>query len=73
MVFETLQVVGFAEDARTVIRFRKKNMKLCACDSEERECGVGADVNDTMLFEILQVVGLVESFMTPTPTYIYCL
>jgi hypothetical protein len=33
-------------------------MNLCACDSEERERGVGAGVNDTTLFETLQVVGL---------------
>ena len=36
-------------------------MNLCACDSEERERGVGADANDTMLFETLQVVGLAEA------------
>jgi hypothetical protein len=33
-------------------------MNLCAYDSEERERGVGAGVNDTTLFETLQVVGL---------------
>ncbi len=37
---------------------------LCACDSEDREHGVGAGVNATMLSEIrsetLEVVGLGE-------------
>ncbi len=43
ILYETLQVVGLAEAARTAIRLRKKTMNLCACDSEERERGVGAD------------------------------
>ena len=34
---------------------------LCACDSEEREHGVGAGVNSTILSETLKVVGLAES------------
>jgi hypothetical protein len=34
---------------------------LCACDSEERERGVGAGANATMLLETLQVVGLTEA------------
>ena len=40
-------------------------MNLCACDTEEREHGVGAGVNDTMLSETLEVVGLVESARRP--------
>ena len=39
-------------------------MNLCACDSKERECAVGADVNSTKLFETLQVVGLAEAVRT---------
>ena len=35
-------------------------MNLCACDSEEREHGVVAGVNATMLSETLEVVGLAE-------------
>jgi hypothetical protein len=35
-------------------------MNLCVSDSEEREHGVGAGVNDTMLLETLQFVGLTE-------------
>ena len=31
-------------------------MNLCVCDSEEREHGVGAGVNATMLSETLAVV-----------------
>ena len=31
---------------------------LCVCDSEERERGVGAGVNATILSETLQVVGV---------------
>ena len=34
---------------------------LCVGDSEQRECGVGASVNATMLSETLQVVGLSEA------------
>ena len=36
-------------------------MNLCACDSEEREHGVGVGVNATMLSETLEVVGLTEA------------
>jgi hypothetical protein len=35
-------------------------MNLCVCDIEERERGVGDDVNDTMMFETLQVVRIAE-------------
>ncbi len=42
----------------------KKTMNLCTYDNEERDCGVGADVNDTMMFETLQVVGLTEVVRT---------
>jgi hypothetical protein len=45
MLFETLQVVGIGEVVRTVIRLSKKPMKLCVSRLEERERGVGADVN----------------------------
>jgi hypothetical protein len=48
-MFETLQDVGIAEVVRTEIRLWIKPMNLCGCDNEERERGVGADVNDTML------------------------
>ena len=34
---------------------------LCVCDTEEREDGVGADVNTTILSETLEVV-LVDQF-----------
>ena len=34
---------------------------LCACDSEDREHGVGAGVNDTILSETLEVVRFTES------------
>jgi hypothetical protein len=37
---------------------------VCVCDNEERECEVGADVNGTMLFETIQVVGLAETVRT---------
>ncbi len=40
-------------------------MNLCACDSEEREHGVGACVNATMLSETLEVVGLAEAARRP--------
>ena len=36
-------------------------MNQCACDSEEREHGVGAGVNATMLSETLAVISLAES------------
>ncbi len=38
---------------------------LCACDTEEREHGVGAGVNGTMLSETLEVVGLTEAVRKP--------
>ena len=34
---------------------------LCACDSEEREHGMGAGVNATMLSQTLAVISLAES------------
>jgi hypothetical protein len=34
---------------------------MCDCDIEEREHGVGAGVNDTMLSETLRVIRLAES------------
>jgi hypothetical protein len=43
----------------------KKNMNLCACDSEECEHGVGAGVNATMLSETLEVVRLAEAARRP--------
>jgi hypothetical protein len=64
ILYETLQVVGFEEDVRTVIRLQKKHMNLCGCDNEERECGEGTGVNATMLFATLQVVGLEEDVRT---------
>jgi hypothetical protein len=39
MLFETLQLVRIVGAARMEIRFRKKNMNLCTCDSEECEWG----------------------------------
>ena len=36
-------------------------MKLCVSDSEERELGVGAGVNATMLSETLAIISLAES------------
>jgi hypothetical protein len=36
-------------------------MILCACDSEERERGVGAGVNTTVLLETLQLACLAEA------------
>ena len=38
---------------------------LCAGDSEEREHGVGAKVNATMLSETLEVVGLAQAAGRP--------
>jgi len=46
-MYETLKVVGIATVVRTAIWFRKKTVNLCTSDSEECECVVGADVNDT--------------------------
>jgi hypothetical protein len=40
-------------------------MNLCACDSEEREHGVGAGVNATKLLETLQFVGFAEAVASP--------
>ena len=34
---------------------------LCVCDIEERENWVGTGVNDTMMSETLQVVGIAET------------
>jgi hypothetical protein len=34
---------------------------LCACDSEDREHGVGAGVNATMLSERIGIISLAES------------
>jgi hypothetical protein len=39
-------------------------MNLCACDNEELQREVGADVNVTILFDTLQVVGLAETVRT---------
>jgi hypothetical protein len=36
MLSETLQVIRLTESASRVCRLQKKNMNLCACDSEER-------------------------------------
>ena len=36
-------------------------MDLCVCESEEREDGVGAVVNSTLLSDTLESIGLVES------------
>ncbi len=36
LLFATLQVVGLPETVRTVIQLRKKTMRLCSCDTEER-------------------------------------
>ncbi len=38
---------------------------LCGDDSEERERGMGAGVNATMLSETLEVVGLTEDVRRP--------
>jgi hypothetical protein len=35
-------------------------MNLCGYDSEECERGVGVGVNDTKMFETLQIVGISE-------------
>ena len=50
---ETLQVIGLAEAARRALRLRENPMNLCACDSEQRENGVGTGVNATILSETL--------------------
>ena len=53
---------GLGESAsRAKFRFRKKPTNLFACDNEERENGVGAGVNATMLSETLYVIRLAES------------
>ena len=38
---------------------------LCTYDNEDREYGVGAGVNTTMLSETLEVVGLTETVRRP--------
>ncbi len=38
---------------------------LCVCDSEECEHGVGGGVNDTMMSETLEVVGIAEANRRP--------
>ena len=40
-------------------------MNLCASDNEDREHGVGAGVNATILSETLEVVGLGEVSRSP--------
>ena len=40
---------------------RKKTLNLCVFDIEDREHGVGTGVNDTMMSETLEVVGLGET------------
>jgi hypothetical protein len=34
---------------------------LCGFDIEDRECGVGTDVNSTMMSATLQIVGVAEA------------
>jgi hypothetical protein len=46
------------------IRFRTKPMNLCTYVIEECECGVSVNVNATILFAILQVVGITEPVRT---------
>jgi hypothetical protein len=40
-------------------------MNLCGSDNEDREHGVGAGVNATILSETLEVVGLGEDVRKP--------
>jgi len=37
---------------------------LCVYDSKENERWMGTDVNDTVLFETLQVIGFTEAVRT---------
>ena len=55
LLSDTLQSIGLAEsaDARAKIWMRKKAMDLCACESEEREHGVGAGVNGIITSDVL--------------------
>ena len=46
-------------------RFRVGVCILSVCDSEEREHGVGAGVNATMMSETIEVVGLTEAVRRP--------
>ena len=58
MLSERIGIISLAESAARAFRLRKKTMNLCACDSEEREYGVGAGVNATILSEDLTVMSL---------------
>jgi hypothetical protein len=40
---------GESAAGRAKVWLRKKSMDLCACESEEREYGVGAGANTTLL------------------------
>jgi hypothetical protein len=40
-------------DTRTKVWLRKKPMDLCACESEEREHGLGVGVNTTLMSDTL--------------------
>ena len=42
-------------------------MDLCACESEEREDGVGAGVNGIIMSDVLYGIGLVESVSSTFP------
>jgi hypothetical protein len=47
--------IGLAESVvtRTKVWLRKKTMDLCVCESEEREHGVSAGVNATLMSDTL--------------------
>ena len=55
LLSDTLESIGLAESAaaRAKVWLRKKPIDLCACESEEREHGVGAGANSTLLSDTL--------------------
>jgi hypothetical protein len=60
LLSDTLWSKGLAEcaAARSKVWLRKKTVDLCACESEQREHGVGADVNAIVMSDVLYGIGL---------------
>jgi hypothetical protein len=44
-------------------------MDLCVCESEEREHGVGADMNAIIRSDVLHGIGLAESASSALPCF----
>ena len=55
LLSDTLWSIGLGEPAagRAKVWLRKKTMELCACESEERDHGVGPDVNASIRSDVL--------------------